>query len=218
LRAQIGQLQSEVDGWLRRADALEARNEISTDILRRRTRLQEALGRYVRELGHNAITPDNIEALRIEDDYVPYLGSRRLHALGSASDQSRLIAAYSLALADASSTLGGLHPGFVVLDEPLQQNPDDEHRELLFSSLSGDLVAVAFQLVIFTWLPNTDIERLKGSGIQVITPTGRHFLKLRSQDAEVSMKTSASEGQQDQPIEREPDSDNQGQSTRDHNS
>lgn len=218
LRAQVGQLQGEIDGWLRRADGLEARNEISTDISRRRVRLQEALARYVRELGHNAISPDNIGTLRIEEDYVPYLGSRRLHALGSASDQSRLIAAYSLALADASHTLGGLHPGFVVLDEPLQQNPDDEHRELLFSSLTGDLASVAFQLVIFTWLPKTDIERLKAAGIQVITPAGRHFLDLRSRNVEAAAKASASEGQQDQHTGRDPEAENQDQTTRDQKS
>ena len=146
-------------------------------------RLQEALARYLRELGHNAVSAENIGTLRLDDEYVPYLGARRLHSLGSASDQSRLIAAYSLAIADASRTLGGLHPGFVVLDEPLQQNPDDEHRELLFSSLTGELAAVAFQLVIFTWLPQSDIDRLKAAGITVITPPGRHFLSLRSAPA-----------------------------------
>lgn len=180
LRAQIAQLQLEIDAWLRRANALEAKSELITDVARRRARLQESLAGYLRELGHNAISSENINTLRLDEEYVPYLGARRLHSLGSASDQSRLIAAYSLALADASRTLGGFHPGFVVLDEPLQQNPDDEHRELLFSSLTGDLATVPFQLVIFTWLPQDDIKRLKTAGIHVITPPGRHFLSLRS--------------------------------------
>jgi predicted nucleic acid-binding Zn-ribbon protein len=178
IRSQISQLQSEIDVWLKKASSLEDKTAAVTDIVRRRDRLQEALAKYVRELGHNAVTLDNIATLRIDEDYVPYLGARRLHALGSASDQSRLIAAYSLAIADASRTLGGLHPGFVVLDEPLQQNPDEEHRELLFSSLTGDLATVAFQLVIFTWLPKTDIDRLRTAGIEVLTPSGTHFLKL----------------------------------------
>ncbi len=185
-RAQIAQFQSEIDGWLRRADALEAKAEVITDIARRRARLQESLAQFVRELGHNAITPENIASLRIEEDYIPYLGTRRFHALGSASDQSRLIAAYSLALADASRTLGGLHPGFVVLDEPLQQNPDEEHRELLFSSLTGDLASVPFQSVIFTWLPKVDIERLRAAGVQVLTPTEKHFLRLQKQETSIS--------------------------------
>jgi hypothetical protein len=180
IRREIGQLQVEIDGWIKRADALESTNAAKTDVVRRRARLQEALASYVRELGHSAVTSDNIAKLRLDDDYVPYLGVRRLHALGSASDQSRLIAAYSLALADASKSLGGLHPGFVLLDEPLQQNPDDEHRELLFSSLTSELSTIGFQLVIFTWLPKTDIARLQEAGIQVHNPAGRHFLKLLS--------------------------------------
>jgi hypothetical protein len=215
LRAHIGQLQGEVDAWLKRADGLEARSDAVTDVARRRARLQEALARYLRELGHNAITPENIDALRLDDEYVPYLGARRLHSLGSASDQSRLIAAYSLALADASPTLGGLHPGFVVLDEPLQQNPDDEHRELLFSSLTGELAAVAFQLVIFTWLPQGDIDRLREAGIHVITPQGHHFLSLRlaaeSQDAPSSStldETEADHSAPDSSNGEEPSSSN----------
>jgi hypothetical protein len=184
MKTQLSQLQTEIDGWLRKANAMEDTASIFTDVARRRSRLQEALGRYVRELGHNAVTSENISTLRVEEDYTPYLGARRLHALGSASDQSRLIASYSLALADASQTLGGLHPGFVVLDEPLQQNPDEEHRELLFSSLTGDLASVTFQLVIFTWLPKGDIERLRAAGIQVHTPSGKHFLSLREQVSE----------------------------------
>lgn len=201
LRQQIIQLQGESDAWLRRAESLEAKSELITDVARRRARLQEALARYLRELGHNAISSDNIGTLRLDEEYVPYLGARRLHSLGSASDQSRLIAAYSLALADASRTLGGFHPGFVVLDEPLQQNPDDEHRELLFSSLTGDLAAVAFQLVIFTWLPQSDIDRLKTAGIHVITPPGRHFLSLRP-----------APGQRDEPLASTSDQSDPGQS------
>jgi hypothetical protein len=178
IRREIAQLQVEIDGWLKRADALESTGAARTDIAQRRSRLKESLARYIRELGHSAVTLDNIDKLRLDEDYVPYLGVRRLHALGSASDQSRLIAAYSLAVADASKSLGGLHPGFVLLDEPLQQNPDDEHRELLFSSLTSELSTIGFQLVIFTWLPKTDIARLEAAGIQVLHPSGRHFLKL----------------------------------------
>ena len=194
IRREIAQLQVEIDGWLKRADALESTVGAKTDVVRRRARLQEALARYIRELGHSAVTIDNIDKLRIDDDYVPYLGTRRLHALGSASDQSRLIAAYSLAVADASKSLGGLHPGFVLLDEPLQQNPDDEHRELLFSSLTSDLSKIGFQLVIFTWLPKADIERLVAAGIQVLHPTGRHFLKLLPAPAVVAANSNSDIG------------------------
>jgi hypothetical protein len=174
----VAQLQDEIDTWIKRANALDALDDIRTDVLVRRTHFQQALIRYVRELGHNGVMAENIDKLRLDEDYVPFLGSRRLHALGSASDQSRLVAAYSLALADASMSLGGLHPGLVLLDEPLQQNPDDKHRELLFASLTNELSKLAFQLVIFTWLPATDIIRLREAGITVIEPRGDHFLQL----------------------------------------
>lgn len=180
----VAELQAEIDAWIKRANALEALDDTRTDVLLRRTRFQEALVRYIRDLGHNGVMAENIEKLRLDDDYVPYLGSRRLHALGSASDQSRLVAAYSLALADASVSLAGLHPGFVLLDEPLQQNPDDKHRELLFASLTSELSKLAFQLVIFTWLPPSDIRRLRGAGITVIEPDGEHFLKLLTDAAD----------------------------------
>ena len=174
----VSQLQEEVDVWIKRVNALEGLDDVRTDVLVRRTRFQEALIRYVRDLGHNGVMAENIEKLRLDEDYVPFLGARRLHALGSASDQSRLVAAYSLALADASVGLSGLHPGFVLLDEPLQQNPDDKHRDLLFASLTNELSKLAFQLVIFTWLPANDITRLRVAGITVIEPKGDHFLQM----------------------------------------
>jgi ABC-type molybdenum transport system ATPase subunit/photorepair protein PhrA len=42
-------------------------------------------------------------------------------------------------LAQASVQVDGLHPGLVVLDEPLQQNPDPKHRERFLSFLSNEL-------------------------------------------------------------------------------
>jgi hypothetical protein len=44
----------------------------------------------------------------------------------AASDHSRLVAAYVLALAAASGSTDGLHPGFVVLDEEDVQTDDSE--------------------------------------------------------------------------------------------
>jgi hypothetical protein len=178
VKKQLAQLQGEVNAWIKRVNAIDSLDEVRTDVLSRRARFEEALVRYIRELGHNGVTPENFDKVRLDDNCVPFLGARRLHALGSASDQSRLVAAYSMALADASLSLGGLHPGFVLLDEPLQQNPDDEHRELLFNSLTNELSKLMFQLVIFTWLPQTDVDRLRDAGIHVIQPGGKHFLRM----------------------------------------
>jgi hypothetical protein len=71
--------------------------------------------------------------ITLDEHYVPYLGARRLRSSGSASDHCRVIVAYVLALAEASAEKSGLHPGFTLLDEPFQQNPDDPHRDLFVS-------------------------------------------------------------------------------------
>jgi hypothetical protein len=143
----------------------------------RRIAFLEALRDYVIAFGHSAVTRANVDALRLDDQYVPNLDGRRLRSLGSASDRARLVAAYSLALAAASQRMGGLHPGIVILDEPLQQNPDETHRDLFISFLAQQLARHAlFQTVIFTWLDDREIQRLRESGTNVIVPEGDHFL------------------------------------------
>ena len=83
------------------------------------------------------------------------------------------------ALADASSKVSGLHPGLVILDEPLQQNPDPKHRELFLSFLSKELAKkLPFQVVIFTSLRQAEIAQLRRGGVSVATPEGSKFLKL----------------------------------------
>ena len=56
--------------------------------------------------------------LIFDEQYMPYFENRRLRSLGSASDHSRLTAAYALALAATGAKKDGLHPGIVILDEP----------------------------------------------------------------------------------------------------
>lgn len=118
-----------------------------------------------------------MKTLRIDQgQYEPYLGFRRLRALGSGSDPARLVGAYSLALAAASSTLNGLHPGVVILDEPLQQNPDTAHIKLFLDFLSKSIAKEAtFQTLVFTFLNDEQIEQLRSSGTNVVALEG-HFL------------------------------------------
>jgi hypothetical protein len=112
--------------------------------------------------------------LSFDEQYIPYFDERRLRSLGSASDQSRLIAAYALALAASTSGSGGLHPGLVLLDEPLQQNPD---RFIQF--LSRQLARSAgFQTIIFTSLTTAEVARLRRQGVNVRTPEGKKLLQL----------------------------------------
>jgi hypothetical protein len=74
--------------------------------------------------------------------------------------------------------VGGFHPGIVILDEPLQQNPDDQHRDLFNTFLRKQLAQQSvFQTVVFTFLRDTEIDSLRKECTRVITPEGKHFLK-----------------------------------------
>jgi hypothetical protein len=117
--------------------------------------------------------------LSFDEQYIPYFDERRLRSLGSASDQSRLIAAYALALAASTSGSGGLHPGLVLLDEPLQQNPDPDHRDRFIQFLSRQLARSAgVQTIIFTSLTTAEVARLRRQGVNVRTPEGKKLLQL----------------------------------------
>lgn len=176
---EIDELQGLVNRWITGVNALSKLGIATPDFERRRSAFLDALRKYLLALGHSAIRADNQDSLDLDEQYVPTLSDRRLRALGSSSDQARLVAAYSLALAAASEKLGGLHPGFVILDEPLQQNPDPHHHDLFIEFLSKDLARdTRFQTIIFTSLSQREISQLQKRGTSVLIPEGDHFLKL----------------------------------------
>ena len=175
--ADLDELQAAVNAWLENAKAARAQGGAGTDIDYRLSVFTEALGQYLIALGHNAAVDRGVADLRLDaGQYEPYLGHRRLRSLGSGSDPARLVAAYTLALAAASESLHGLHPGFVILDEPLQQNPDTHHIKLFLDFLSKDLAKDAkFQTLVFTFLNDDQVKRLRDGGTTVITVEG-HLL------------------------------------------
>jgi predicted nucleic acid-binding Zn-ribbon protein len=176
---ELDNMQSSIDRWIADARAFDTAGVVSPDIANRRDAFVDALRKYMVALGHSAVRSDNVNFISLDDEYVPFMEGRRMRALGSASDQSRLIAAYSLALAATSQQKGGAHPGFVILDEPLQQNPDEKHRELFMTFLEKQLAQQStFQTLIFTSLAADEIERLRERKTAVITPLGEHFLQL----------------------------------------
>ena len=176
---ELDELQSAIDAWLSEAKAAQQLSTAVVDIRGRIDTFLGALKEYLIALGHSAVNNQNSGALSLDDRYIPYLQTRRLRSLGSASDQSRLVAAYTLALAAASNRVAGLHPGLVVLDEPLQQNPDDPHRDLFVSFLSKQLAREAsFQTIVLTFLREPEIDNLVRQGTKVVLPDGPHFLKL----------------------------------------
>ena len=176
---ELTALQEEVDAW--RKEALESQRvgPGASGLDQRIGAFTRALRTYLLALGHSAVRPANVEGVRLDEDYAPQMETRRLRSLGSASDKPRVIAAYSLALAAASRAVAGLHPGIVVLDEPLQQNPDDPHRNLFSEFLSKDLAQAGdFQTIIFTSLRGSEVKLLRERGTTVVTPAGEHFLRL----------------------------------------
>lgn len=176
----LEELQHEVDHWVDAARAAIAADKKQADPSRRRAAFLAAFRRYLLALGHSAVSTEDAPLVEFNEQYVPLLNRRRLRFLGSGSDPSRLIAAYTLALAAASAEITGLHPGVVVLDEPLQQNPDAVHRQLFTAFLQQQLTREAkFQTIIFTWLRPDEISELRGAGVEVLTPEGDHFLKLQ---------------------------------------
>ncbi|HEX3071933.1 MAG TPA: hypothetical protein VHX14_25440 [Thermoanaerobaculia bacterium] len=183
--AEIDALQQSVDAWL--IEAREVRKDVPTDpdLSRRIGIFTDALRAYLIALGHSAVSVVNAPDIHLDEQYVPFLGNRRLKSLGSASDRSRLVAAYSLALAAAAEKVAGFHPGVVLLDEPLQQNPDDEHREFFSTFLSTRLtVDASFQTIVLTFMRVPEIATLRESGTPVSLPTGKKLLRLPSTFAE----------------------------------
>ena len=175
---EIEDLQVSINRWIEDASSSVAAAEVFVDKSGIRDAFLKALRNYLVALGHSAVKEANAVEVTLDDQYVPFMNGRRLRALGSASDQSRLVAAYSLALAATAQQVGGKHPGFVILDEPLQQNPDKKHRDLFAAFLAKELAQNSkFQTLVFTWLGDTEIARLRKQGTKVITPEGEHFLQ-----------------------------------------
>jgi hypothetical protein len=170
-------LQTRITAWIAKAGAAETITTDSADLEQRLKEFTRRLLELLTALGHGAVLAQPETDLHLDEHYIPYLGPRRLRSLGSASDHPRLVAAYVLALATASEAEGGLHPGFVVLDEPLQQNPDKSHRDLFIEFLTSETAqALKVQTIVFTWLHGPELECLRTKGVNVMTPKGAHFL------------------------------------------
>ncbi|HYR88475.1 MAG TPA: hypothetical protein VE422_30630 [Terriglobia bacterium] len=179
ISAEIDDFEAEIAGWIGEARALAAEEKIPTDLTGRRQTLLTALRKYLVELGHSEVRAGTEQLLTLDEQYVPYFDHRRLRSLGSASDQSRLTMAYALALAASTTEKVGLHPGFVILDEPLQQNPDPAHRKGFVDFLSKQLALNAkFQTVIFTSLQATEVTKLRKQDVAIQTPEGKKWLKV----------------------------------------
>ncbi len=175
---ELEDLQASIDRWIEDARSSVAAAEEFIDKTGIRDAFVAALRKYLVALGHSAVRDATANEVVLDEQYVPLMNGRRLRALGSASDQSRLVAAYSLALAATAQQVGGKHPGFVIMDEPQQQNPDKAHRDLFAAFLTKELGQKSkFQTLVFTWLGDAEISKFRKLGIAVLTPAGEHFLQ-----------------------------------------
>lgn len=175
---EIESLQKHINEWTNRSADPVSLPDPELDLKGRVEQFSTLLLQYLRAFAHMALEGSNPGLFYLDPQYVPYLEGRRLRSLGSASDQARLVAAYSLALAVTSEIKSGFHPGFVVLDEPLQQNPDPEHRKRFVKFLGDGLSAqTKIQVIVFTNLHAAEIATLRARGRQVKESEGVHFLK-----------------------------------------
>lgn len=171
--------QAQVTSWVAEvAIAFDGEATQATDWGDRVACFERHLNHYLRVWDHSALraAPD-ARVVVVADGYTPMLDNRRLQNLGSASDQPRLVASYALALTAASAELGGNHPGFVFLDEPLQQNPDPHHRKAVPRVL-GDLDVQGGQTLIFTSLDSQEVSEARGFGAQIMALGQAHSLEV----------------------------------------
>lgn len=128
----------------------------------------ECLIGLLRAFKHEGVSSnDDEQSITIDEDYVPYRKSRLLSSIGSASDHPRLILAYTLALMMTSFNRNGNHPGFVVFDEPLQQNPDAAHRKFFVNFLINQGKTLPGQTIFFTNLNPEELKQLRANNTDV---------------------------------------------------
>lgn len=169
---EIDALQARISGWVLKAKLVAGLETESAPDGERLQQFVVLLGRFLAELGCAGITPEKVQEVSLDERYVPTYRGRLLRSFGSASDRARLVTAYVLAL----NELGGHHPRFVVLDEPLQQNPDPDHRLRFLTFLGVVAATITHQAVVFTALSGDEIEKLQEAGAAVQVLTGR-FLR-----------------------------------------
>ncbi len=180
-RTSIAELEGKIDRWLSEVHSTTVEEHGESDLSQRVSKFAKAMRQQLLAFGHSAINRATAKGVTFDERYIPYLGARRMRSLGSASDHARLIAAYVIALAEASR--GGWHPGFVVLDEPLQQNPDSNHRKLMLSFYAEAAATTKVQLLVTTSLNAEELKTLQSQGVRAVSLPGKHFLRVDGRES-----------------------------------
>ncbi|MCA9610312.1 MAG: AAA family ATPase [Myxococcales bacterium] len=180
LERTLVELQRRVREWVKSAQTfLEEEEESSVADDRRVATLQRWVGKGLVDVGHTGVKahPDSTQ---LDEEYGPENRGRAVRSLGSGSDHARLVTSYATALLRTSIERGGHHPGFVVLDEPLQQNPDVKHRHLavyFWTELATWLSKNGGQVLMLTALSSSQIKELRSNGVRVNELGDGHLLR-----------------------------------------
>lgn len=173
LHDRIETIQEKVGDWVKRASEGAADETALQESPAELEAFEKVLRKNVVSLGVGGVTSGEVENLRLGPHYEPLLAGRGLPAYGSASDRARLVLAYTLALL----TVGTQHPGFAVFDEPVQQNPDPNHRRMWLDFLRAGADDSRRQRVLFTSLRPEEIKALRDAKV-VIQERGGRLLNL----------------------------------------
>lgn len=181
LKAEIDDVQKMFSDWHRRASDF---GRVETEGLGARpeavNKFENLFRKHLFILKHSAVSAVEPDAkVHFDEHYTPLYDGRRLRTMGSASDQARLVLAYTAALMLIAKGAGKQenHPGFILYDEPYQQNPDELHKKHLiefFKYLSSELGE--HQVIIFTSFTAEEQKPLSDAGVRVINLPGEHFL------------------------------------------
>ncbi|WNZ62687.1 hypothetical protein QEG98_02340 [Myxococcus sp. MxC21-1] len=171
LESQLLNLQIELEKWLTDVGS-ETAKKPNADAQNREKKIVAAFESEFRAflgaIGHGDAVRE-LKEVRLDDRYVPLVGNRRLRSLGSASDQPRTVLSYIWALMDIAVRNGGWHPGFLVADEPLQQNPDKKYRKAWCNFIAArSKVKEVGQVIILTSLFDDDLAILRAANVPLV--------------------------------------------------
>jgi hypothetical protein len=172
--SRLEQLRDEFDGLVDRlrglADEWQANRsrhaELPTDYFSAKDRekleaLSTQFAENVRRFGYRST---GVSRLHIsEDNYRPVCDEFEILAGASASDNIRVIWAYTLALLQVSQSHDGNHWGIIVFDEPEQQQMRQTSADELYTEI-GEMAPQGFQVIVATSAP-ADLTSRRLSGL-----------------------------------------------------
>jgi hypothetical protein len=175
---QVGRIKEIVDRWQNNRSRV---SELPRDYFSQQDRvklkaLSEHFAMNVTSFGYRST---EISRLHIsEDNYRPVCDEFEIAFGASASDNVRLIWAYTLALLQVSLDFGGQHWGVIIFDEPEQQTMKQASSDALYAKIAS-MPSDQFQVIIATsaslHITENRLKKLRHNllefGDKVIRPT-----------------------------------------------